>query len=75
MRRRIVLSVAMMSLLCLSVGCGSSAPKTLDAAGEAALRADLSRVEAVEQEHFRSQPPAAPAARVEEGANFQEPSF
>jgi len=54
-------------LMLAALGCGSSAPKTLDAEGEAALRAEMSKVESVEQQHFKSQPPPKEAPSVNEG--------
>jgi hypothetical protein len=54
-------------LMFAALGCGSSAPRTLDAEGEAALRAEMSKVESVEQQHFKSQPPPKEAANVNEG--------
>ena len=74
MFKRCLLSLAMMGVLVLASGCGSSEPQVLDAAADAALRAELSRVEAVEQERHRLQPPAGSVSQVP-GANFQEPSF
>lgn len=59
------------------MGCGASAPTELDAAGEVALRAEMAKVEAAEQEHFRksTQQQASQANGQREGENVGEPSF
>lgn len=68
-------SVVVAGIVVAAIGCGSSKSVELDAAAEEAMKAEMSRVEAAEQEHFRQNPPAAPVQQVEEGANFSEPSF
>lgn len=69
-------SVVVTGIVASAFGCGSSKPGELDAATEEAMKAEMSRVESAEQEHFRQNPPAAaPVQQVEEGANFSEPSF
>lgn len=59
------------------MGCGSSTPIELDTAGEVALRAEMAKVEAAEQEHFRNstQQQASQANGQREGENVGEPRF
>lgn len=69
-------SVVLLVALVL-MGCGASAPTELDAAGEVALRAEMAKVEADEQEHFRksTQQQAPQVNRQQEGENVGERSF
>jgi len=68
---------ALLAVAFVALGCGSNAPVELDAAGEVALRAEMAKVEAAEQEHFRqaTQQQAPQANRQQEGENVGERSF